>query len=131
MTSAFNRLEGLGVDERRAGGELCEFAHELPRLVRDDGFGPVKSATLRDFHLARKNDDQARCDFACLTMRSPVYKTPDFTEVAQAIDVRVVQSRKHLVVPRTDHRMRRLRMVTFYILDVHSRFPVVASTAQT
>jgi hypothetical protein len=55
-----NRLGGLGVHQRRTGGELCKFARELSRLVRDDDFAPAESATLADFHLAGKNHDQTR-----------------------------------------------------------------------
>ena len=58
MTSASNRLQGLGVDERRTGGELRQLSDELPGVMRHDGFALVGPATLRDFYLAGKDHDQ-------------------------------------------------------------------------
>ena len=68
---SFDRLDGLGIHQRRAGGELRQFAQEIARPVGDDRFALVRSATLGDFYLARKDDDQAGRNIAGLTMRSP------------------------------------------------------------
>jgi hypothetical protein len=55
-----NRLDGLGVHERRTGGELCKFARELSRLVRDDDFAPLESAALGTSTLPGNHDQSWR-----------------------------------------------------------------------
>ena len=54
-----HRLDRLRVDQRGAGRKLRQFADEAARLVGNDYLAPAE-ATLRNVHLARQDDDQAR-----------------------------------------------------------------------
>ena len=102
MTIASTGSTASAFDQRRAGRELRQLAHEAARPVRDDRFAPVEPAILGDLHLARQDDDQAGRHVAGLDDVLAGGIGAGLAEPAHAIDVGRRQRRKHLVATGAD-----------------------------
>src|SRR3954452_17285046 len=91
-----------GVHQRWPAGELGELAHELPRCVRNDQFVAPGFITLHDVQMATQHNDEAQ---AHLSNPRDCFARPKNSYVAEPthpLDLRRLQSRKHLGPPRLD-----------------------------
>ncbi len=104
-----DRFGGSRVDERRAVGELRQFAHKRARAVGHDRLGLSVPAALGDFDPAAQDHKSARRHLAG---RHHMFARPigsALAEPRQPLDLRRLQHRKHLPAPGLDQRVYRLR----------------------
>ncbi len=97
---------GVGIDERGTAGQLGEFAHERPDVVRDDNLRHRRLAPAGDGGVARENDRKAVAGFAEPHDRSARIEAAQLAEAPQPVDLGGLEHREHLFAARTDEGER-------------------------
>ena len=94
------RLHGLLSDcihQRRAAGQLRQFAHKVARAGREDRFGVAQIVLLGDRDLAREDDHQAGSDLPACHQRFTGRIGPHLAEAAHALNIQRIERGKNLI----------------------------------
>lgn len=99
-----DRLDRLGIDQRRPVRQLRQLADEIAGAVADNSLTPAKPARLGDVDLARQDEDQPRRDRAGRHDVVAGGIGTRLAEPAHTLDIRVGEHGKHLVAAGGDGR---------------------------
>ena len=100
----FDRTLRDRVHKRRPARQLGQLPHECARPMGDDRLGLAGLGAPGDGDLAGQNDSQAETHLADFGQGIARRERPEHAESAQALDLRRLQSRKHLMASRVDDR---------------------------